>query len=124
MHPTMDLLVGIICLTATLSYTQNIGDTTLSLSNNLEHKIIITHIPAKGSYENLKGRINIFPFTDYRIAVYINYGGWYNKPLWADPLTNVSNNGDFSVLAASVFTNVSYKEIISGVSVTSICSIL
>ncbi len=55
-----------------------------------------TTVPAYGSTSFLIGRaLNVNP-TNYRVAVYIYVGGWYNKPLASSPLTTIQANGNWN----------------------------
>jgi len=55
------------------------------------------YIPSYGSFENLKGRaLHVRP-QEYRVAVYIYVaGGWWTKPYWDRPLTNIRPDGNWS----------------------------
>ena len=55
-----------------------------------------TSIPPFGSTSNLLGRaLNVSP-ANFRVAVYIFVGGWYNKPLNSAPLTTILPNGTWN----------------------------
>jgi hypothetical protein len=57
--------------------------------------IWFTYVPPYGSYENLKGRVSHVSSESYKVAVYIKVGGWWTKPYWATPNTNIECNGSF-----------------------------
>ena len=53
-------------------------------------------IPAFGSQSKLLGRaVNVNP-SDFRVAVYIYNGGWYNKPSFNSPLLTIATNGNWN----------------------------
>jgi hypothetical protein len=67
---------------------------TISPSN--EPAIEFTYVPLCGSFDNLKGKVmNVEP-TDYFIAVFIYVPeGWWTKPTLDNPLTTISNDGNW-----------------------------
>src|SRR6266404_2810886 len=52
--------------------------------------------PPFGSNSNLFGRVLNVNRADFRVAVYIYVGGWYNKPSFGSPLTDIQTNGDWT----------------------------
>jgi exo-beta-1,3-glucanase (GH17 family) len=56
--------------------------------------IEFTYVPAYGSFENLTGRVlHVWP-ADYKVALYIKVGGgWWTKPTFAHPLTDIRADG-------------------------------
>ena len=53
-------------------------------------------IPPFGSTSNLIGRVSNVKPADFRVAVYIYVGGWYNKPFLDSPLTDIQTNGGWT----------------------------
>jgi Glycosyl hydrolases family 17 len=59
--------------------------------------IEFTYVPPYGSFSDLKGRIWHVKPLDYKVAVYIFVGtGWWTKPLWSSPLTDIQNDGSWT----------------------------
>jgi exo-beta-1,3-glucanase (GH17 family) len=58
--------------------------------------IEFTAVPDYGSFDNLEGRVVHVQPEDYRVAVYIQAGGWWIKPYWNDPLTRIAPDGSWS----------------------------
>ena len=56
-------------------------------------KIELTHVPAYGGFDDLRGRVKNVRPADYRVAVYIFVRGWWNKPGWRQPLTPIAADG-------------------------------
>ncbi len=58
--------------------------------------IAFTHVPPRGSSQNLEGEVMHVTPADYRVAVYILVGsGWWTKPTFASPLTVIDDDGTF-----------------------------
>ncbi len=57
--------------------------------------IEFTHVPTKGTSENLEGEVWHVDTNNYGVAVYIYVGGWWTKPYWNEPVTTISCNGYF-----------------------------
>lgn len=57
--------------------------------------IEFTHVPAKGTSENLEGEVRHVDTNNYGVAVYIYVGGWWTKPYWNEPVTTISCDGSF-----------------------------
>lgn len=61
-----------------------------------EPEIEITHLPPKGSDENLKGRVLHVDPDEYKIIVYIQaWVGWWTKPYFNSPYTELDKKGKF-----------------------------
>lgn len=58
--------------------------------------VTVTFLPPVGSFDDLRGRVTGVVTSDHRVAVYINVGGWWNKPTWAAPLTPIGANGQWT----------------------------
>ncbi len=55
-----------------------------------------THVPAYGSTDTVKGIVTgIDDPENYKLAVFINYYGWYNVPSSTQRLTNISSDGSW-----------------------------
>lgn len=68
----------------------------------MEPTIEFTSVPAFGSYLNLKGIARHADPEKVRVAVYIRvHGGWWNKPYWDAPTTELAPEGTFSVNVAT-----------------------
>lgn len=68
----------------------------------MEPTIEFTSVPPFGSYLNLKGVARDADPASTRVAVYIRvHGGWWNKPYWDAPTTEVGADGAFSVAIAT-----------------------
>jgi hypothetical protein len=60
--------------------------------------IEFTSVPPYGSYVNLKGIVRHVDPEKVRIAMYIRvFGGWWTKPYWDAPATQIEPDGSFSV---------------------------
>ncbi|HWQ48165.1 MAG TPA: hypothetical protein VN414_04305 [Methanosarcina sp.] len=59
-------------------------------------KITITHVPPYGVSGSASGIVKGVKPSNYKVAVYIYVGGWWNKPYWNSPLTKIKNNGTWS----------------------------
>jgi exo-beta-1,3-glucanase (GH17 family) len=55
--------------------------------------IEFTYVPPSGSFNNLFGQVLHVKTDDYKVAVYIFVGGWWTKPTFANPLTNITLDG-------------------------------
>ncbi|MHB0875800.1 MAG: hypothetical protein ACYC5O_07125 [Anaerolineae bacterium] len=60
--------------------------------------ITVTGVPAYGDSGDATGRVApCIDLTSHKVAVYINVGGGYwNKPYWAAPLTDIGADGSWS----------------------------
>jgi len=58
-------------------------------------EIEFTYVPPIGSFNNLEGQVRHADTNLYGAAVYIYTGGWWTKPYWNDPLTEIACNGYF-----------------------------
>jgi len=57
--------------------------------------IYFTEVPAYGTYGNLSGQVSGVNNPDYKVLVYIYVSGWWNKPLWSNPLTSINSDGSW-----------------------------
>ena len=56
----------------------------------------LTHVPACGSLEDLRGQVWHARPSDFNVAVYIKVqGGWCTKPYWDSPLTMIVPDGSW-----------------------------
>jgi hypothetical protein len=79
---------------------------TLELTQTLYLPIILndwcssyiefSNVPAYGSFDDLDGQVNCVDPDDYKIAVYIFVNGWWTKPTFANPLTDIQSDGTWS----------------------------
>ena len=58
--------------------------------------IEFTYVPPLGSFENLRGKVTNVTPSDYQIAVYIYVSGWWTKPTFANPLTTIQSDGNWT----------------------------
>jgi hypothetical protein len=59
--------------------------------------IAFTKVPAKGSSQNVQGRVYHLDTTPYAVAVYIRVAnGWWTKPYWDYPLTPLRPDGTWT----------------------------
>jgi len=57
-------------------------------------EINFTYVPPYGSSDYLEGQVWHIKTSEYRVAVYIKVrGGWWTKPYWSSPLTNIHYDG-------------------------------
>ncbi|MBM3187214.1 MAG: hypothetical protein FJZ90_00650, partial [Chloroflexi bacterium] len=52
-----------------------------------------THVPPYASFERLQGRVRCIDPASHKVAVYIYVSGWWTKPYWAWPLTDIEADG-------------------------------
>ena len=59
-------------------------------------QVLHTFVPSYGSFDNLTGRVvNVKP-QNYRISTYVYaVGSWWMKPTFANPLTQITPNGNW-----------------------------
>ena len=57
--------------------------------------IRFTHVPPYGSYEDLRGQVDCVQPANYKVAVYIYVSGWWTKPYWNQPLTQINADGSW-----------------------------
>jgi hypothetical protein len=68
--------------------------------------IMFTHKPPVGSQEQfLYGQVSCVNPADYKVAVYIFLGGWWNKPIWTEPLTPINGDGTWRADVATPQTD-------------------
>ncbi len=66
------------------------------LSGPGQPEIRFTYVPEYGSNDNLRGQVLHVVPREYRVAVYIRVGsGWWTKPYFASPLTNIECDGEW-----------------------------
>jgi len=71
---------------------------TEPLPDSTDLTIEFTSVPAYGSYVNLNGIVRDVDPEKFRIAAYIRvFGGWWTKPYWDAPATQIAPDGTFSV---------------------------
>ncbi len=60
--------------------------------------ITFTSVPPFGSLTNkvLSGSVNCVAPASFKVAVYIYVSGWWTKPTFANPLTNIKSDGTWS----------------------------
>jgi len=59
--------------------------------------IQFTYVPPRGSSLNLTGQALHVKSSDYYVAVFIHVnGGWWTKPYWDSPRTQISSTGDWT----------------------------
>src|SRR5215216_6480556 len=60
--------------------------------------ITFTSVPPFGSLTNttLSGKVECVPPASFKVAVYIYASGWWTKPTFANPLTNIKSDGTWS----------------------------
>lgn len=52
-----------------------------------------TYVPAYNSLDDLKGTTTCVPTTNYGVAVYIYVSGWWTKPTFQQPVTELNADG-------------------------------
>lgn len=59
-----------------------------------EPEILVTDVPTMHSYQDLRGQVyHVWP-DDCCVVVWIEvWGGWWIKPYWDDPTTNIDSKG-------------------------------
>jgi hypothetical protein len=67
--------------------------------------IEFTYVPPWGSSGYLRGSVQSVAPSEYRVAVYIYVGGWYNKPYWDSPLTSIGDDGSWKTNITTVETD-------------------
>ena len=58
--------------------------------------IEFTYVPPLGSFEDLRGKVTSVTPSDHKVAVYIYVLGWWTKPTFADPLTTIQSDGNWT----------------------------
>jgi hypothetical protein len=82
-----------LCFIANVQNQENRNGEEITSANAGNASIEFTHIPPYGSFENLKGKVSNVNPSDHKIAVYIYVYGWWTKPYWAAPLTQIRSDG-------------------------------
>lgn len=60
-------------------------------------KVVITLLPAYGSFEDLRGTVECADPAAHRIAAYIYVSGWWTKPTFASPTAGIAADGSWVV---------------------------
>lgn len=55
--------------------------------------IEFTYVPPYTSFDDLQGKVTNVTPADYKVAVYTYISGWWTKPTFSNPLTNISETG-------------------------------
>jgi hypothetical protein len=55
-----------------------------------------TYVPPYGSFDDLQGWTRCINPADYKVAVYIYVSGWWTKPTFAEPLTPIGSDGNWT----------------------------
>lgn len=58
--------------------------------------IELVSVPQKGTFDDLRGQVRGVKTSDYRVAVFIDVGGWWTKPTFASPLTTIQRDGTWT----------------------------
>ncbi|MEM7116261.1 MAG: hypothetical protein AAF614_27740 [Chloroflexota bacterium] len=58
--------------------------------------LTFTTVPPVGSSADLVGETTCITPADYRVAIYIYVGGWWNKPTHGAPLTTINGDGSWT----------------------------
>lgn len=58
--------------------------------------IYFTDVPSYGTDGDLSGQVLGVVYDDYKVLVYIDVSGWWNKPTWANPLTLIQSDGSWT----------------------------
>ena len=70
------------------------GESEWSNVESVETSIAFTHVPPYGSNEKIEGEVCGVNPDEFKVAVYIfAANGWWNKPFWAWPLTDIQPDG-------------------------------
>lgn len=60
-------------------------------------EIRLSFVPAKGSFENLRGTVLHVVPADHKVACWINvFGVWYPKPTYQNPVVGIDSGGNWS----------------------------
>ncbi len=87
--------------TSTATPTTLPSNKTKTVSNDfapgLPPAVIFSQVPAYGSSDLLKGNVTGVDHPEnYKLAIFVNYNGWYNVPSSDVRLTNVSSDGSWT----------------------------
>jgi len=58
--------------------------------------IEFTYVPPYGSFDDLEGQVWHVSPANYKVAVYIYVSSWWTKPIFANPLTAIKNDGSWA----------------------------
>jgi len=75
--------------------------------------IEFTSVPPFGSFNHLFGQVLHVNTDNYKVAVYIYVSGWYNKPTWANPSTNIGLTGGWECNITTFGNDVNATQIIA-----------
>ena len=70
-----------------------------------------TTIPPYGSSDSLTGQADCIVPADYKVAIYIYVGGWWNKPTFAAPLTDIQADGSWTATIVTHPNDVNASQI-------------
>lgn len=65
-------------------------------AKTVKPKITITNVPPSGVSGSASGTVKGVDPSEYKVAVYIYVSGWWTKPYWDSPLTEIKSNGKWS----------------------------
>lgn len=88
MKKTLAVLL-LICFLLSLTIAQASAQTA-------KPGITITHTPPYGVSGSASGTVKGVNYSNYKVAVYIYVSGWWNKPYWNSPLTEIESDGRWS----------------------------
>ncbi|MDP2874161.1 MAG: hypothetical protein Q8N84_02625 [bacterium] len=66
------------------------------LNNWCAPAVEFTYVPPYKTREQLQGKVRCVKPENYKLAVYIFVSGWWTKPYWAWPLTDIQSDGSWS----------------------------
>lgn len=81
---------GLVWAQAPMSDTSVTTSLDEDMSQDCSPYIYFDYVPPFGSSANLTGHVECVNPADYKVAVYIYYSGWYTKPYYNAPLTNIN----------------------------------
>jgi hypothetical protein len=65
-------------------------------AKTVKPKITITDVPLYGVSGSASGAVKGVDPSEYKVAVYIYVSGWWTKPYWDSPLTEIKSDGTWS----------------------------
>ncbi len=69
---------------------------TAASAKTVKPKITITNVPPYGVSGSASGTVKGVDPSGYKVAVYIYVSGWWTKPYWGSPLTEIKSDGTWS----------------------------
>src|SRR6266849_6729585 len=89
----LSLMVLLLCLASLAGCGNGPSCNTVSGGSGTP-SLVFTHVPGLGTTDSLKGQeMHVAP-AQYFVAVYIHVdGGWWTKPTFADPDTEINCDG-------------------------------